>query len=327
MSTDTGEASAEQSPESQVEPRREPSPESPPAPPAPPRPFAPPRPVEAPARVGAPLHVAAVLPTDAPEESEPEPQGRSLRRTITAVACAILGLGLLAGSVAGTWLSGGDETGDQAAYETARQLWHTTEVGTLFPSTLRGEAAGPGDADRTWKRIAVAKDGDCRGAFDPNLGKALAPVGCERLLRATYADATGTHVTTVGLLFTKAGPERMQALRARFADEDLAERKDLLPLPYAVPGSPAADFGKRQRATWTVGVVTDAPVVVYAVSGFADGRTVSEPQPAKSAVRAGQTTVAAQAGLGHDAQGIADRIESKLRSRAGAAAAEAGDIR
>ncbi|NGN64306.1 hypothetical protein G5C51_10370 [Streptomyces sp. A7024] len=275
------------------------------------------------------MHIAAVLPKDAPKPAEPdeEPQGRSLRRTIIAVACAILGLGLLAGSVAGTWLSGGDENPDQAAYETARELWHTAEVGTLFPRTLRGEAAGPGDADRTWKRIGVAGDGDCRRAFDPNLAKALAPVGCERLLRATYADATGTHVTTVGMLFTKAGPERMQALRARFADEDLGERKDLLPLPYAVPGTPAADFGKRQRASWTVGVVTDAPVVVYSVSGFADGREVSDPQPAQTAVRAGQTTAPAQAGLGHDAQGIADRIESKLRSQAGEAAAEAGGVK
>lgn len=60
-------------------------------------------------------------------------------------------------------------------------------------------------------------------------------------------------------------------------------------------------------------MLTEVPVVVFAVSGFADGRTVSDPQPVAKAIAADATTVAAQAGLGHEAKGIADRIERGLR--------------
>lgn len=63
----------------------------------------------------------------------------------------------------------------------------------------------------------MAPDGGCAHAFDPLLHEALAPAGCERLLRATYTDATQSYVTTVGLLFTKADPAAMSALAAASA--------------------------------------------------------------------------------------------------------------
>ncbi|NEA47983.1 hypothetical protein G3I35_17325, partial [Streptomyces sp. SID10815] len=119
----------------------------------------------------------------------------------------------------------------------------------------------------TWTRVAVAPDGGCADAFDPLLRQALDPVGCARLLRATYTDATQSYVTTVGLLFTQADAPAMSALAARFKGEDLARRTDLVPRPYAARGTVAADFGDRQRASWAVSVLTEAPVVVYAVSG------------------------------------------------------------
>jgi hypothetical protein len=60
-------------------------------------------------------------------------------------------------------------------------------------------------------------------------------------------------------------------------------------------------------------VLTDAPVVAFAVSGWADGRTVDTPEPAEKAMESGDTTPAAQAGLGNEAQGLADRVERGLR--------------
>jgi hypothetical protein len=86
-----------------------------------------------------------------------------------------------------------------------------------------------------------------------------------------------------------------------------------MPRPYAAEGTVAAGFGDAQRASWTIDVRTDVPVVVYAVSGFADGRTVTEPQPAEDAMKTGATTAPAQAGLGNEAAGLADRIEAALR--------------
>ncbi|MFJ2772436.1 hypothetical protein [Streptomyces sp. NPDC087300] len=242
-------------------------------------------------------------------------------RAAAAAACFVIGLGLIGGAVTGSWLTddSGSTGGTRSAYAVTGELWHSAPVDKLFPPTLKGEGAGPGGADRAWTRIAVAPDSRCKGAFDPLLKKALDPVGCLRLLRATYTDATRSHVTTVGLLFTMANADGMRSLRTRFTEEGLDRRTDLMPRPYAAEGTPAEGFGDRQRASWTVSVLPDAPVVAYAVSGFADGRAVTEPQAATEAMGADTTSAPAQAGLGYEAKGIADRVERGLRKTIAAA--------
>ncbi|GAA3553584.1 hypothetical protein GCM10022295_39580 [Streptomyces osmaniensis] len=256
------------------------------------------------------------------EQARPRPLGKRFRpRIAVAAACVVLGVGLIGGAVTGSWLVG--EPGDGGARDTfaaAGSLWHGVPVDQLFPRTVIGKGAGPGGADRIWTRIAVAPDSGCTGAFDPLLRKALAPVGCQRLLRATYTDATQSYVTTVGLLFTDADATAMRSLDGRFSKEGLDRRTDLMPRPYAAKGTEAAGFGNDQRASWTISVLTDAPVVVYAVSGWADHRTVDEPQPAEEAMESGATTAVAQAGLGHEARGLADRIERALRKNVGPSA-------
>ncbi|MFD5626781.1 MULTISPECIES: hypothetical protein [unclassified Streptomyces] len=244
------------------------------------------------------------------------PRGTRTRpRALAAAACVVLGFGLIGGAVTGSWLTGESSAGDDARTEfaAAGELWHSVPVDQLFPPTVQGDGAGPGGADRVWTRVAVAPDTGCANAFDPLLRKALAPAGCLRVLRATYTDATRSLVTTVGLLFTKADARAMTSLKARFEKDGLDRRTDLMPRPYAVGNTAAAGFGDDQRASWTVSVLTDAPVVVYAVSGFADGRDVTAPQPAEDAMKPGATTDPAQAGLGHDAQGLADRVERGFR--------------
>ncbi len=244
-------------------------------------------------------------------------RGRNGARVAAVAACLVLGLGLVGGAVTGSWLVGDSEAaGARDSFVAARSLWHSVPVDQLFPTRVAGQGAGPGGADRAWTRIAVAPDSGCKNAFDPLLRKALAPVGCQRLLRATYTDATQTYVTTVGLLFTKADATAMASLAKRFTDEELDRRTDLMPRPYG-PG-----LANDQRATWTVSVLTDAPVVVYSVSGWADGRTVDEPQSAEDAMESGATTAPAQAGLGHEAKGLADRIERALRKQVGPYATE-----
>jgi hypothetical protein len=227
----------------------------------------------------------------------------------------VLGLGLIGGAVTGTYLTSESsaDPGTRDPYVTGRTAWRDIPVDTLFPRTLKGKGAGPGGADRVWTRIGVAPDSGCTSGLDPLLLRTLRPVGCERLLRATYADATSSSVTTVGMVFTEGGADAMSALSTRFTDQHLDTRTDLMPRTYAVKGTAAAGFGNGQRATWTVHVLTEVPVVVFAVSGFADGRTVTDPQPAAEALAADSTTAVAQAGLGHEAKGIADRIERGMR--------------
>ncbi|KAF3469538.1 hypothetical protein GL259_09125 [Streptomyces sp. Tu 3180] len=254
-------------------------------------------------------------------DARPRPLGRRGRsQAVAAAVCLVLGAGLIGGAVTGSWLAGDSGgSGAPSGFAAAGDLWHSVPVDRLFPPTVRGGGAGPGDADRTWTRIAVAPDSGCEGAFDPLLRKVLAPAGCARLLRATYTDATQSHVTTVGLLFTRADAAGMASLARRFDTERLDRRTDLMPLPYAAKDTAAAGFGARQRASWTISVLQDAPVVVYAVSGWADGRTVDTPQPAEEAMESGATTAPAQAGLGHEARGLADRVERGVRKHAGTA--------
>ncbi|MFE7274608.1 hypothetical protein [Streptomyces sp. NPDC057623] len=253
------------------------------------------------------------------EQARPRPLGGRFRpRIAAAAACVVLGLGLIGGAATGSWLIGDSGDGDaQDTFAAAGNLWHSIPVDQLFPPSVTGQGAGPGGADRVWTRIAVAPDTGCASAFDPLLRRTLAPVGCERLLRATYIDATQSYVTTVGLLFTDADAAAMRSLDTSVTKEGLDRRTDLMPRPYAPKGTLAAGFGDEQRASWTISVLTDAPVVVYAVSGWADGRTVDEPEPAEEAMRSGDTTAVAQAGLGHEAQGLADRVERALRKNVG----------
>ncbi|ROQ62756.1 hypothetical protein EDD93_5478 [Streptomyces sp. 840.1] len=242
-------------------------------------------------------------------------RSRSPFRTAAAAVCVVLGLGLIGGAATGSWLIS-DSSADPAAHSTytvGRAAWHSVPVDTLFPRTLKGDGAGPGGSDRVWTRLAVAPDSGCTSALDPLLLKTLRPAGCARLLRATYTDATSSSVTTVGLVFTEGDTDAMRALNTRFTDQHLDGRTDLMPRAYPVKGTPAAGFGDKQRASWSVHVLTEVPVVVFAVSGFADGRTVPVPQPAAKAMAAHATTAAAQAGLGHEAKGLADLVERGLR--------------
>ncbi|MGW6581577.1 hypothetical protein ACWF76_19750 [Streptomyces globisporus] len=236
-------------------------------------------------------------------------------RTAAAAACVVLGLGLIGGAATGAWLTGDSSAGTaKSPYTAARAAWHSVPVDTLFPRTLKGRGAGPGGTHRTWNRVAVAADSTCKDGLDPLLLTTLRSVGCERMVRATYTDATRSAVTTVGLVFTEADASAMQALRTRFTEQKLGARGDLMPRTYAPDGTPAASFGSGQRASWTVNPLTEIPVVVLAVSGFADGRAVAEPQPAADAMASGAETDIAQAGLGHEAKGVADRVERGLRT-------------
>ncbi|MFJ4826722.1 hypothetical protein ACIP5L_26010 [Streptomyces bacillaris] len=253
-------------------------------------------------------------PVETTTRLRPVPSGRQRWRAASAAACAVLGLGLIGGAATGAWLTG-DSSAEptRTPYAAGRTVWHSVPVDTLFPPTLKGTGAGPGGTNRTWIRLSVAPDSDCSQGLDPLLRTTLRSVGCERMVRATYTDVTRSSVTTVGVVVTEADEAGMQALSTRFTEQKLAGRKDLMPRTYAPEGTLAAGFGDRQRASWTVRPLTEIPVVVFAVSGFADARTVPEPQPADAATETGADTDIAQAGLGHEAKGIADRVERGLR--------------
>ncbi|WP_229921460.1 hypothetical protein, partial [Streptomyces noursei] len=284
--------------------------------PASPPPPAAPTPPPAPAWPAPPARPTA----DEPAPRRPLADRLPGTRVVAAAVGLVLGVGLIVGAAAGSWLTEAPAKGaptPESIFSKGQDAWRNTPVDTLFPRTVEGLAAGPGGADRTWTRIAVAPDTDCTARYEGPLAKELAPAGCARLLRATYVDATRTHVITVGAQTTRADRAGMMDLNARFSTNDLADHKALMPLPLAAKGTPAEDFGPAQRASWTVRILTDVPVVVYTVSGFADGREISDPQPADAAVQPGTATTAAESGLGHDAKGLADKISAAFRTASG----------
>ncbi|MFE3071257.1 hypothetical protein [Streptomyces sp. NPDC059247] len=246
---------------------------------------------------------------------------RKTGRTVAVVVCAVLGVGLIGGALAGTWLAAAEPgaPAEPAGYAEAKELWHNAPVDTLFPRTLTGPGAGPGGSARTWTRIVVAPDAPCSPAvLARGLLATLQPLGCERVLRATYTDATASGVITVGLVFTRAEPAAQRALgpglTARLGQD--------VPPALSGPGTVAARFGAAQRASWWLNAPGDLPVVVTAVSGFADGRPVARPRSAADAMAPGRTDATAQSGLGHEAKGIALRLGKLLRTTATAAAKE-----
>jgi hypothetical protein len=242
---------------------------------------------------------------------------------VVAAVCLVLGLGLIGGAVAGSAINHQPRqapppvNGSVEAFAAVREVWRGAPVDTLFPPTVSAKGAGPGGADRSWSRVGVARPGGCAAAFDPLLQQVLAPAGCLRLLRATYVDSTSTTVTTVGLLVATAGPAAMRALNTRWSAQHLGDRADLIPRPVAFPGTAAASFGPRQRGSWDIQISADLPFAVYAVTGFADGRTLT-PQSADRATRPGASSVPAQAGLGYDATALASAVDDRLHAEVSA---------
>ncbi|MFI8263428.1 MULTISPECIES: hypothetical protein [unclassified Streptomyces] len=239
------------------------------------------------------------------------PERRGAGRGIAVVVCAVLGVGLLGGAAVSGWAEQRDAhrpLAAGAAYRKAGSLWREAPVDSLFPPVLDGGDAGPGGADRTWTRVALAPDSDCGPALAADWQAALAATGCTRVLRATYTDATRSSLVTVGMVFTPADAAGMEALRGH------------------LPAPPGYGFADSQRAAWTASVVPQAPVVVYAVSAFTDGRTLDAPRPAEDMMRKDAAGAVARAGLGHEAKAVADRTQRTLRTLA-APPAPAGDPR
>ncbi|MEU5809923.1 hypothetical protein [Streptomyces sp. NPDC047718] len=247
-------------------------------------------------------HTAALADPEPGPGHDPDARpSRGAARTAAAALCAVLGTGLLAAAALTGWAerhAADRPPTPEAAYRTAASLWRAAPADTLFPPVLTGADSGPGGADRTWTRVALAPDSDCGPVLAPDWQAALAPTGCTRVLRATYADATHSSLIAVGMVFTPADATAMDGLRGRLT------------------APPAYGFADARRAAWTASVLPDAPVVVYAVSAFADGRTLEAPVPAEDAMRKNATGAVAQAGLGHEAKAVADRMEGTVRSLA-----------
>jgi len=165
------------------------------------------------------------------------------------------------------------------AWEVASR-WRQMPKSLIFPMVVQYRLGGglfgtAGALTLTARRLEIAPHAACAGVVgaDPKVVALLTSGGCQAILRATYTDATSSLALTVGVAVMR---NRAAALAiSRFLTPDRsgsrgAVSKRIVLRPLAVPGTPAAAFGLRQRQlSW----IADAgPYLIEATVGFSDGR-------------------------------------------------------
>jgi hypothetical protein len=166
--------------------------------------------------------------------------------------------------------------------------WLRMSAGQIFPRTVSYLSTGSG-GHWSARLVGIAPQASCAAATDPAAGAALVRSGCETVLRATYADASGTLIATVGIAVMPS------AARAGGAFSAIQEGVDQGVLAAPFPGTVADRFGNAQRAVF--GQQDRGPYILFDAVGFADGR-VTHMADSDSALRdLGDGIVRAVAGL------------------------------
>lgn len=149
--------------------------------------------------------------------------------------------------------------------------WRTWPAGRIFPARIPYELPAASLASTTGltliaRRVGIMPEASCTGATDAAAAKVLARYGCEAVLRATYADAAGAFVTTVGVAVlpdAKAGAAAHGALAGSGADQPGVSAVGL-------PGTLTAWFTNNGRQV-SSSIVSGPYLVMYA-AGYSDGR-------------------------------------------------------
>jgi hypothetical protein len=145
-------------------------------------------------------------------------------------------------------------------------LWERLSAGQIFPASVSYLSTLPGQMTAT--RVGIAPQAPCGTAVDASAAQVLAAAGCVTVLRATYADASGTALVTVGIAVMRSPGGATTVVRA------LAPSGHGGLLPVSFPGTVAGLFTMRARETAAVQSATGPYVFLYA-AGYADGRSTT----------------------------------------------------
>jgi hypothetical protein len=210
----------------------------------------------------------------------PEPPRRGLagspRFWLTAAA-AILGVAALIASGAGVATQllprrfSPSQQRQIMAWEAASR-WRNWPAGKIFPAQVGYQVPGvefssPANLNLTANRVGIAPQTTCRNGTDQALAKVLDARGCQALLRATYTDATGSFVMTVGIAVMRGTAPAATSLPATHATGHGVE-PTVSPVPFR--DSLAAGFGARERQL--AGAYSRGPYLVLYTAGYTDGR-------------------------------------------------------
>jgi hypothetical protein len=157
----------------------------------------------------------------------------------------------------------------------AGKRWRTWPAGRIFPASVTYRVPGQVLASKTGlslpaHRVGIAPEAPCATASDRPAARVLARYGCTAVLRATYADATGAFVVTIGVAVLHSGPDG--AAGAAGAQPAMPGSGNLRPgvRVAAFPGTLTAPFANRSRQVSSS--IAAGPYLVMYAAGYADGR-------------------------------------------------------
>lgn len=195
---------------------------------------------------------------------------RRWRRRLALALLTVAGLGAIGGGVAGL-VTVHDRKPTAAQIAAAAQVafarrWRGLTAGQIFPATVRYTSTS--GVPRSAVRVGIAPAAPCARALDPAAARVLDTAGCVTVLRATYADASGTALATVGVAVMRDTSGADSAF-GRIARGKLGGL-----LPVSFPGTIAARFRPAARETSSE-QEGSGPYLLFDTSGYADGRATS----------------------------------------------------
>jgi hypothetical protein len=225
--------------------------------------------------VPAPSAAPSAVPS-APSAAVAAPAGHSRWRFGLTVAAVVLGLAGLTASAAGIAvqiLPRRFSTAQQQqimAWESARH-WRVLPAGKIFPATVGYQV--PGNAlsaesalPLTARRVGIAKQASCAAAAYPAAAAVLDRHGCAKMLRATYIDATGSLVVTVGVAVMPGQAAAAASIRALPLRQGLRDGVQ----PLAFRDTLTAGFRDAQQQLSLA--ISRGPYLILSAAGYADGR-------------------------------------------------------
>jgi hypothetical protein len=197
-----------------------------------------------------------------PASTLPRPGRRGL---VVIVVLIILGLaGVLGGAAALARELTRTATKTEQAAALAAEIasrWQRLPAGEIFPAMLSYENSD--GAAMTMTRVGIAARSSCRIGLEPSAYRQLRQFGCAAILRATYVDAGGARVVTVGIAAFPSGQAALQAQGALEAS-DTGRGLDAL----AFDGTVAGRFSNAQRGA--SGAQFAGPYVLLYTAGYTD---------------------------------------------------------
>jgi hypothetical protein len=142
--------------------------------------------------------------------------------------------------------------------------WQRLPAGQLFPASI--SYLSPGKQQTTALRVGIAPATSCAAALDPAAAAIVRGRGCRTVLRATYADASGSLAVTVGIAVMPG------TAAAQSAVSELTIQPGHAGVRVAsFPGTRVAGYGDAQRG-WFHAATGNGPYAFFYAAGFADGR-------------------------------------------------------